>query len=322
MKINPIIPIWLMAIICIAMLLFRRRGVWNYIRQILIVVLLFAMNMRFMVFSHDVPKRELNVDVLFVIDNSMSMLAEDFDGEGRRIDAVKQDCEYIMDKMEGCRFSVISFGNYAYRLAPYTSDKDVLMSIINSFEGQTQYYAQGTSLNQPFPLMLEALEKDHEQNEDRVQLVYYFSDGEITNAKEELGSYSKAKKYIASGAVLGYGTEEGGRMKVRTYEGDDFGAPFYMKTKDEKGRRVEARSYIDEDNLESIADDLGVEYYHVEKSTTLRDVLSDINDFLDEYASEGKSGVEGYVDTYYWFAIPIAALLLYDLIYYKRRVRE
>ena len=92
--------------------------------------------------------------------------------------------------------------------------------------------------------------------------------------------------------------------------------------KDEKGRRVEARSYIDEDNLESIADDLGVEYYHVEKSTTLRDVLSDINEFLDEYASEGKSGVEGYVDTYYWFAIPIAALLLYDLIYYKRRVRE
>ena len=73
MKINPIIPIWLMAIICVGMLLLRRRGVWNYIRQILIVVLLFAMNLRIMVFSHDVEKRELNVDVLLVIDNSMSM---------------------------------------------------------------------------------------------------------------------------------------------------------------------------------------------------------------------------------------------------------
>ncbi|MBQ4184888.1 MAG: VWA domain-containing protein [Clostridiales bacterium] len=322
MKINPIIPIWLMAIICVGMLLLRRRGVWNYIRQILIVVLLFAMNLRIMVFSHDVEKRELNVDVLLVIDNSMSMLAEDFDGEGRRIDAVKEDCEYIIDMMQGCRFSVISFGNQAYRLAPYTSDKDVLMSVIKSLEGQTQYYAQGTSLNQPFPIMLEALKKDHEQNEDRVQLVYYFSDGEITSQKEKLGSYSDAKKYVVSGAVLGYGTEEGGRMKVKAYEGDDAGVRSYMKTRDSNGKRVDAVSHIDEDNLQSIADDLGIDYYHVEKSTTLRDVLSDINDFLDEYASEGKTGVEGYVDTYYWFAIPIAAILVFDLIYYKRRVRE
>ena len=322
MKINPIIPIWLMAILCIGMLAMKRRGVWNYIRQILIVVLIFAMNLRIMVFSHDVPKKELNIDVLFVIDNSMSMLAEDFDGEGRRIDAVKDDCEYIMDMMQGCRFSVISFGNYAYRLAPYTSDKDVIISIIKSLEGQTQYYAQGTSLNLPFPLMLDALKKDAEQNEDRVQLVYFFSDGEITSKGEKLGSYSDAKEYVFSGAVLGYGTEEGGRMKVRTYEGDDYGVPSYMKTRDKSGKKVDAISYIDEKNLESIADDLGIEYYHVEKSTTLRDVLGDIDEYIDEYATEGLTGTEGYVETYYWFAIPIAALLIYDLIYYKRRVRE
>ena len=322
MKINPIIPIWLMAILCIGMLAMKRRGVWNYIRQILIVVLIFAMNLRIMVFSHDVPKKELNIDILFVIDNSMSMLAEDFDGDGRRIDAVKDDCEYIMDMMEGCRFSVISFGNYAYRLAPYTSDKDVILSIIKSLEGQTQYYAQGTSLNLPFPLMLDALKKDAEKNEDRVQLVYFFSDGEITSKGEKLGSYSDAKEYVFSGAVLGYGTEKGGRMKVRTYEGDDYGVPSYMKTRDKSGKKVDAISYIDEKNLESIADDLGIEYYHVEKSTTLRDVLGDIDEYIDEYATEGLTGTEGYVETYYWFAIPIAALLIYDLIYYKRRVRE
>ena len=90
MKTNPIIPIWLMAIICIGMLVMKRKGVWNFIRQILIVSLLFTLNLRIMVFSHEVEKLELNVDVLFVIDDSMSMLAEDFDGDGRRIDAVKE----------------------------------------------------------------------------------------------------------------------------------------------------------------------------------------------------------------------------------------
>ncbi|MBO4473459.1 MAG: VWA domain-containing protein [Clostridiales bacterium] len=321
MKINPILPIWLMSILCIGMLIMKRKGVWNYIRQILIVLLVFALNLRIMVFSYDIPKKELNIDVLFVIDDSMSMLAEDFDGEGRRIDAVKDDCEYIMDKMEGCRFSVISFGNYAYRLAPYTSDTNVIMSAIRSLEGQTQYYAQGTSLNLPFSQILDTLEQDYEQDSERAQIIFFFSDGEITSKDEKLGSYEDAAEYIVSGAVLGYGTEEGGKMKVKSYEGD-YGEPFYMKTRDESGRTVDAVSRIDEDNLQSIADDLDVEYYHVEKSTTVRSVLGEITDNLDEYATSGETGMEGYNETYYWFAIPLAALLLYDLIYYKRRIKE
>ncbi|MBO4926884.1 MAG: VWA domain-containing protein [Clostridiales bacterium] len=321
MIINPILPIWLMSILCIGMLVMKRKGVWNYIRQILIVLLVFTLNLRIMVFSQDIKKKELNVDVLFVIDDSMSMLAEDFDGDGRRIDAVKDDCEYIMDKMESCRFSVISFGNYAYRLCPYTSDTNVVLSAIKSLEGQTQYYAQGTSLNLPFPQILEALEKDQEQDEERVQILFFFSDGEITSKKEKLGSYEDAADYLVSGAVLGYGTEKGGKMKVKSYEGD-YGDSFYMKTRDENGNLVDAISKIDEKNLQSIADDMELEYYHVEKSKDIRDIVGDIADTLDEYSEEGENGTEGYSDTYYWFAIPLAILLVYDLIYYKRRLKE
>ncbi len=321
MKIHPIIPIWLMAVVCVGMLVMKRKGVWNFIRQILIVALLFAINLRIMVFSHDVPKTVMNIDVLLVVDDSMSMLAEDFDGEGRRIDAVKEDCEYIMDKMDGCQFSLISFGNYAYRLAPFTSDKDIVLTALEHLEGQTQYYAQGTSLNLPFPVMLDALKKNQERDKDRVQIVFFFSDGEITSKNEKLGSYADAEEYIVSGAVLGYGTEEGGRMKVLSYEGD-YGERFYMKTRGADGYTDYALSKIDEDNLKSIADDLGVEYYHIESPTDMRDIVSNLMDELDEYATSGESGTEGYSETYYWFAIPLAALLVYDLIYYKRRLRE
>ena len=321
MKIHPIIPIWLMAIVCVGMLVMKRKGIWNYIRQILIVALLFTINLRIMVFSHEVPKTVMNIDVLLVVDDSMSMLAEDFDGEGRRLDAVKEDCEYIMDKMDGCQFSLISFGNYAYRLAPFTSDKDIVLTALDHLEGQTQYYAQGTSLNLPFPIMLDALRSNQERDKERVQIVFFFSDGEITSKNEKLGSYADAADYIVSGAVLGYGTEEGGRMKVLSYEGD-YGERFYMKTRGADGYTDYALSKIDEDNLQSIADDLGVEYYHVESSTDMRDIVSDLMDELDEYATSGESGTEGYSETYYWFAIPLAALLVYDLIYYKRRLRE
>lgn len=321
MKINPIIPIWLMAILCIGMLVMKRRGVWNFIRQILIVCLLFTLNLRIMVFSHDVAKKELNVDVLLVIDDSMSMLAEDFDGDERRIDAVKESCEYIMDKMDGCRFSVISFGNYAHRDVPYTSDRTIVMAAVNALEGQTKYVAQGTSLNMPFEPMLETLENNYDETGDRVQVVIYFSDGEITNKNEKLGSYDKIEPYIVTGAVLGYGTEKGGKMLVHSYAGD-LSTPFYMQTRDKSGNMVDAISKIDEDNLESIADDMGVDYYHIEKETDLRDVVNSISDEIEVYATQGDSATEGYSDIYYWFAIPLGALLVYDLIYYKRKVRE
>ena len=320
MRIQPIIPIWLMAIICVAMLVCKRKGVWNFIRQILIVALIFTMNLRIMTHSYEVPKKEINVDVLFVIDDSMSMLAEDFDGDGRRIDAVKADCEYIMDKLEGSRFSVISFGNYAYRLAPYTNDTNVVMSAINSLEGQTQYYAGGTSLNMPYSTMKEALEKAHEQDSERAQIVFYFSDGEITAKDEKLESYKKLKSYIVTGAVLGYGTEKGGKMLVHTYEGD-YADPFYMQTRDKDGDLVDAISKIDEDNLKAISKDLGIPYYHIEKDSTIREVVSDISDYVQEFSEEGKVETEGYADTYYYFAIPLAVLLIYDMVYYKRRSR-
>lgn len=321
MKLHPIIPIWLMAILCVLMLVMKRKGVWNYIRQILIVALLFAINLRPMVFSFELEKEDLNVDVLFVFDNTMSMLAEDFDGENRRIDAAKEDCMYIMDKFEGARFGLISFGNRADLMSPYTDDKTNIIAALDSLQGETMYYASCTSLNLPFELMLKTLSNHYNRFEDRVQVVFFLSDGEITEKNEKLGSYARAEEFIVSGAVLGYGTEEGGYMKVRAYN-DDYTEPDYMMTYSEDGDYGRAVSKIDEANLESIADDLGIAYCHMDNPDTIRDLVDEISEELDDYSVEGISKTAGYVDTYYWFAIPLVALLVYDLIYYKRRLKE
>ena len=320
MKIHPILPIWIMAIICVGLLVMKRKGVWNFIRQILVVALLFTINLRIMVFSYEVDVEELNVDVLFVFDNTMSMLAEDFDGEGRRIDAAKEDCKYIMDEFEGARFGLIAFGNRADMMSPYTDDENNILSCLDSMNGETMYYANGTSLNLPYEIMFNTLKNHSERFDDRVQVVFFLSDGEITEKEEELMSYADADEYIISGAVLGYGTEDGGFMKVKSYN-DDFTEPTYMMTQSE-GSYGKAVSHLDEDNLESIAEDLGVVYYHIDDGETIMDVVAEVQAELDEAETNGISKTAGYVDTYYWFAIPLIALLVYDLIYYKRRLRE
>ena len=59
---EPMIPIWLMVIICIGLLAIKRKGIIPYVRQCLIVLLLFAINLRPMYVSDEVKvmRQKLN----------------------------------------------------------------------------------------------------------------------------------------------------------------------------------------------------------------------------------------------------------------------
>ena len=49
MKIDPIIPIWLMGILCVGMIFLKKRSRIAYVRQIIAIVLVFLINLRIMV---------------------------------------------------------------------------------------------------------------------------------------------------------------------------------------------------------------------------------------------------------------------------------
>ena len=314
MKLNPIIPIWVMSLICVLFLLLGRKGKFNYIRQVIIVILLFAINLRPMVEDDNVPTVQQNVDVLFVIDDTISMLAEDYDGSGRRIDAVKEDCKYIADNLPTASFSVVTFGNITDKAIPYTTDINLFTQVVNSLSGQTKIYAKGTSFNET----LEFVKKDLDNDRDNYQIVFFISDGEITNS-ETLKSYPDLNKYIDNGAVLGYGTTAGGPMKAVSYSGDD-NEPEYLYTYDASYNKVKAISKIDENNLKSIANDMGVNYVHMTKQAYLNDTLEAIKKDIEDL-EYGKESKKGYRDIYYYFAIPLCVLLVFDFVYYRRKVK-
>ena len=132
MIVNPIIPIWLMVIICIVLLIFKRKGAFNYIRQIIIVLLLFAINLRVMVANPEATTVTQDVDILFVVDNTISMIAEDYGPENDiRLNGVRTDCDYIMEQFPGASYSVVSFANETKTLLPYTIDT---VTIANSLK--------------------------------------------------------------------------------------------------------------------------------------------------------------------------------------------
>ena len=74
MIINPVIPIWLMIIICIALLLIRRNTLASNIRKTIAILLIFIINLRIMVPDDNVTyqERKLDTNVLFVIEISTS----------------------------------------------------------------------------------------------------------------------------------------------------------------------------------------------------------------------------------------------------------
>lgn len=332
MTFSPFLPIPVMAGICILLLIFKRKGVWNFIRQILISLLIFAINLRPAFTTNTVTVINNDVDVLFVVDNTISMLAEDYGSDnGRRIDAVRADVEAIMDDFAGARFAMITFGDNPIYMVPYTTSEAAIIQAVNTLEGETTRYADGTSLNTAYDMMKDVLEKNigsaTEDDDDkksnaplteRIQVVIFISDGEITS-NDRLRSFESIGELIDTGAVLGYGTTSGGQMHVRNYAlADEYELLQYY---DSSNNLVTAVSKIDEGNLQAVASDMGVQYYHMTSPSNVSEVTNTINGLIDEgaFAQTEREG-EGQEEIYWTFAAGLAVILMYDLFYYRKKM--
>ncbi len=310
---SPIIPIWLMGIICIILVILKSKNIKTFIRQIIIVVLLFMINLRIMIPSKDAKVLETNLDVFFVIDNTISMLAEDYNHNDQRINGVISDCEYIIEQLSGSNFSVITFSNESKVQTPPTKDNDMTIAALKGMKVVDELYARGSSMN----VVLEELEnslKKVSEKEDRNSIVFFISDGEITN-EEKLKSFSSVKKYITDGAVLGYGTAEGGKMKVESISG---GKEYLEDNTSDTFPYPKAVSKIDENNLKQIADDMGIKYIHMTKQSDIETKVEQIR--KDAVKNLGNSDKKFYNDIYFIFVIPLLGMLIYETINYKKKL--
>lgn len=305
-----------MFIISVLFLLLKRKGKGSYIRQIIIVIILFVLNLRIMVRSDDVPMVMPNVDVLFVVDNTISMLAEDYgDDNDKRMDAVKADCQYITEQLSGASFSLVKFDDSVEQMIPYTVDANMLIDTVGLLHAPTEYYAKGTSFNKIMSNM-KTLLSDERGN---YKIIFFISDGEMTS-EEELKSYDGLAQLVDGGAVLGYGTTTGGPMRPFKYAEDgEIGE--YLYHYNEEFEKTRSLSKIDEGNLKKIATDFGVDYVHMTKRTAIDHIIKELqSDINNLEMTQDLDSKEGYEDTYYLLIIPLLILLVIDCISYKRKV--
>ena len=304
---NPILPIWLMAILCIILLFLKRKETLSYLRHIFIILLIFIINLRPMIPSDEIntTAAKMDVSVLFVIDNTISMLAKDYNNNTERLSAVKEDCAYIIDELYGADFSVISFDSEAKLLSPFTSDTDFAKNTISTIYPADEIYAKGSSMNTCKEVLLKTLENVKKKNNGSVA-VFFISDGEITN-NDSLESFSKASKYIDYGSVLGYGTKEGGKM----YPKSDYNTDNSALQDKSDFPYTDAISKIDENNLKKLASDMKISYTNMNTQENIKNTLKEIRQNATTSTEEGDK-TAGYEDICYWFALPLLLLLIYD----------
>ena len=97
MTTNPIIPIFMMIVISIFLLVIVIINKKHLVTRILIIILLFIINLRPMELTSEVETFNTNLDILFVVDTTISMDAEDI--KDTRLTRAANDIKYIMKEL-------------------------------------------------------------------------------------------------------------------------------------------------------------------------------------------------------------------------------
>lgn len=261
-------PLWLTIVlglgltaVCVAGW-FRSRMTWSWIRRGLMVVCVVLIGLTPAKMGER-PEQAVGADVFFVVDLTGSMAALDYDGDNPRLEGVRHDIEAALEKIPGARYSVIAYSSEASVQLPLTRDENAVRSWSQTAQQEFSFYSQGSAVNRPIELLKNELARAEEANPQNARIVIFMSDGENTKAGDldpnEEAQFDGVADLVDTGVVLGYGTEEGARMNVREAWSANVDQNEFIIDPE---TREPAISKIDEENLQVIADQLGVPYEH------------------------------------------------------------
>ena len=288
-----------------------RTSLMDVIRRSLIVVMVAVMGA-----GPSIPGKAVEVtsslEVYYVIDRTGSMGAEDWDGDNPRIDGVRSDVGILMNSLTGSRFSILSWDSNVHVGMPLTTDASAVQSYMATFTQELSSSSQGSSPHRPAQELAKLLKKNKERHPQNVRALFVFSDGETSNQNHwtsapsgEASDWDAVKEYIDGGLVIGYGTEEGGKMKVvrLSNAGAQSGDDEYIHDKSQPGAPI-AISRIDEAALQGVASRIGVSYVHSPDKSAIDSYARSILDDASKLSEERNKR-----DTYRYIIWPFALLL-------------
>ena len=231
------------------------------------------------------------VDILLVIDQSSSMLAQDF--KPNRLEAAKEVAKKFIKDREGDRLGLIVFAGEPYIQCPLTRDINVLLEFTDEIEIIDQEH-DGTAIGMAIANSINRLR----ESDTKSKTIILLSDG--SNNQGELDPIT------AAGLAAKFD------IKIYTVAAGTHGLAPYPVT-DAWGRQViqKVQVDVDEESLKEIAIITGGQFFRATDNKSLLKVYEDI-DALERTEIEVKE-YQNYTELYSWFTIPVAFASIFFL---------
>lgn len=248
-------------------------------------------------------KRE-GIDIVFAIDVSKSMLAEDI--APSRLEKSKQIVSQIMNQLVNDRIGIIVYSGSAFPVLPITTDYGVAKMFLQDIN-PNMVSAQGTSLRSAFEQAQTFFDKADKTN----KLLIVISDGEDHGEGADEAA-EEAKKQGLKILTIGVGTEKGGPIPIR-YNGiiDHF-------QRDNNGEVVVTHRVVE--SLKDIAQKTQGGFVDGNNTRAVVEYVKNALDHIEKSAFESTQ-MANFQSQYQWFLALGFVLLLAEALMFERKTR-
>ncbi|QNK77010.1 VWA domain-containing protein [Winogradskyella sp. PAMC22761] len=245
--------------------------------------------------------RSEGVDIVFAVDVSKSMLAEDI--APNRLEKSKQLVTQIVNSLVSDRVGIIAYAGKAFPQLPITTDYASAKMFLQNMNTD-MLSSQGTAISEAIQLS-----KTYFDNEDQTnRVLIIISDGEDHDG-EALNVAEEAAEQGIKILTVGVGDLKGGPIPIKRN-----GVILNYK-KDNNGETVITR--LDETTLKDIASEANGVYINGRNTADVVSAIKGELDKMDKQEFESKQ-IADFKDQFQWF-LGIGILLLFIDIFFLER---
>ncbi|KAA3621979.1 MAG: VWA domain-containing protein [Flavobacterium sp.] len=246
-------------------------------------------------------KRE-GVDVVFALDVSKSMLAEDI--APNRLEKSKQLVTQIINSLAGDRIGIIGYAGSAFPQVPITTDFSSAKLFLNGMNTD-MVSSQGTAITEAIAMARTYYDDEEQTN----RVLFIISDGE-----DHEGNLAEIAEEAASEGIkiytIGVGTTAGGPIPIKRN-----GVLQYYK-RDENNEQVITR--LGEERLMEIASQANGKYIEGNNTKEVVEEVTAILNGMDKKEFDAKQFTD-FKDQFQWFLAAALFLLIVDILLLERK---
>ena len=248
-------------------------------------------------------KRE-GVDVVFALDVSTSMLAEDI--APNRLEKSKQLVRQIINTLAGDRIGIIGYAGSAFPQVPITTDFSSARLFLSGMN-TNMVSSQGTAMTQA----IEMAETYYNDIEQKNRVLFLISDGE-----DHQGDYASIAAQATKKGIkiytIGVGTTAGARIPLKR------GGVLQSYKRDKDNQVVITK--LNKETLQEIAQAANGEYLDGSNTKELVEQVQNILAGMDKKEFDAKQ-FSDFKDQFQWFLAGALLFLVLDVLLLERKTK-